>query len=110
MSALTTINNTQIILAKTTSAETSSAIGLSQDMSSVTFVCAGLATSETAVVQIWDAISSAYVNYIPPAGIVEMTASINTVTINQTWGAFIVKKSITAAEVGVTANQYFTGV
>jgi len=92
-----------IILPATTSAAISQTITLSQDMSAVTFICNGLATSETATLQIYEPISQTFVNVLP---LVQLTASKNTITLAQTWGIFEFNKTVTAAAVGISALQY----
>lgn len=110
MSAQTAISASKIILPATTYAATSTPIGLSQDLTSVTLVCNGLQDSETAIIQIYDPVSEAYVDYLPVGdpfeGPLQMNSTFNVVTINQVWGAFQIVKSATVAAVGISATQY----
>lgn len=102
----------EIILAPTTAGATSSTFTLSQDTSSATLICNGLASAETATVQIYEPISESFVNWTPtviglsPSASVQMTSSSNSITIANVWGTFQVVKTMTSASVGISVNQF----
>lgn len=109
-----------ILLEPTTSAATSLPFTLNQDVTFATLIVNGLATIETAILQIYDPISETFVDWKPAAapggnylllngnGTTQLDATTNSITLGPVWGTFKVVKSVTAAAVGISVAQYIT--